>query len=76
MTIEIKPLTGCIGAEVFGADVGNPDHFGALMEAFATHAVIGIRDQEITPVQQLAFARRFVQRTPFSAAMPRPPRHC
>ncbi|MGI9411024.1 MAG: TauD/TfdA dioxygenase family protein, partial [Hyphomicrobiaceae bacterium] len=58
MTIDIKPLTGGIGAEVFGADVSNASQTDALLEAFADHAVIVIRDQDITPDQQIAFAQR------------------
>lgn len=58
MAIEVKPLTGVIGAEIFGADVSNPDHFDSVMDAFAAHGVIVIRDQQITPDEQIAFARR------------------
>ncbi len=58
MTIEVKPLTGAIGAEIFGADVSDPAQHNDLMAAFAAHAVIAIRDQTVTPDQQIAFARR------------------
>ena len=56
--IDVKPLTGCIGAEVFDADVSDARQTDVLMDAFATHAVIVIRDRNITPEQQLAFAKR------------------
>ena len=56
--IDVRPLTGSIGAEVFGADVGDAGQSDTLMDAFARHAVIVIRDQSITPEQQLAFAMR------------------
>lgn len=59
MTIEIKPLAGNLGAEIFGADVTNPDHFQTLLDAFSQHGVIAIREQDITPEQQIAFAERF-----------------
>ena len=58
MTIDIKPLTCGIGAEIFGADVSDADQTDTLLEAFAEHAVIVIRDQNITPDQQIAFAQR------------------
>ena len=57
--MEIRPLTTSIGAEIIGADVSNPDQFGAIHKAFTDHAVIVIRDQKITPQQQIDFARRF-----------------
>lgn len=59
MTIEIKPLTGGIGAEVLGADVSDVGQFDTIMKAFTDYAVIAIRDQKIAPEQQIAFARRF-----------------
>jgi taurine dioxygenase len=59
MTMEIKPLTGGIGAEIFGADISDPNQFGPIMQAFTDYAVIAIRNQNITPEQQIAFARRF-----------------
>ncbi len=58
MSFEVKPLTGGIGAEVMGANVADLEQADALMAAFTDHAVIVIRDQKITPDQQLAFARR------------------
>ncbi len=59
MSINIKPMTGSIGAEIFGANVADPGQFNALHEAFVDHAVIVIRGQSITPEEQIAFARRF-----------------
>lgn len=58
MALDVKPLTGGIGAEIFGADVTDAGQFDALMTAFTEHAVIVIRDQKITPGEQIAFARR------------------
>ena len=57
--MEIKPLTGGLGAEILGADVRDVDAFEAIKDAFATHSVIVIRGQTITPEDHLAFARRF-----------------
>ena len=57
--MEVRPLTGSIGAEIFSANVADPNQFSAIRDAFAEHGVIVIRDQTITPGQQIAFARRF-----------------
>ena len=56
--MDVKPLTTGLGAEIFNADVRDPGQTGDLLEAFGEHAVIAIRDQHITPDEQLAFARR------------------
>ncbi len=57
--MEIRPLTGGVGAEILDADVRDADGFAAIQEAFSAHSVIVIRDQSITPEEHLAFARRF-----------------
>ncbi len=59
MTLEIKPLTGGSGAEIFGANVADTNQFGDIHQAFTDHGVVAIRDQHISPEQQIAFARRF-----------------
>ena len=56
MAIEVKPLTGGLGAEIIGADVRDPAQFNAIFKAFVDHSVIAIRDQHITPDDQIAFA--------------------
>jgi taurine dioxygenase len=57
--MEIRPLTGALGAEIFGADVKDPNQFEAIHAAFAKHSVIVLRDQDASPEDLLAFARRF-----------------
>jgi len=60
--IDVVPMTGAIGAEIFGVDLSKPladDVFEEIHRAFLDHLVIFFRDQEITPDQQKAFARRF-----------------
>ena len=57
--MQIKPLTGGSGAEILGADVTDAAQFPALHQAFADHGVIVVRDQAISPEQQIAFARQF-----------------
>ncbi|MEL6999996.1 MAG: TauD/TfdA family dioxygenase [Pseudomonadota bacterium] len=58
MALEVKPLTGAIGAEIIGADVRDPAQFDTIFQAFTDHSVIAIRDQHITPDDQIAFAER------------------
>ncbi|MDX1484272.1 MAG: TauD/TfdA family dioxygenase [Alphaproteobacteria bacterium] len=63
-TISIQPLSAHTGAEISGVDLGAPldeATFGAIRRAFSDWGVIFFRDQDITPAQQLAFARRFGQ---------------
>ena len=57
--MDIRPLTGGLGAEIMGADIRNPSDLDSIKSAFAEHSVIVIRDQEITPDDHLAFARQF-----------------
>jgi taurine dioxygenase len=57
--MEIRPLTGCLGAEIFGADLRIEEQFGEIQAAFAKHSVIVLRDQEISSEDHLDFARRF-----------------
>jgi taurine dioxygenase len=61
MPIEITPLAGVIGAEIRGVDVSAMDArtFEAVNRAMLEHGVIVIRDQDITPAQQVAFAKRW-----------------
>jgi taurine dioxygenase len=60
-SIEVKPINGCIGAEICGADLGRLDDTGfqVIHDALVAHGVIVLRDQDITLEQQMAFGRRF-----------------
>jgi taurine dioxygenase len=61
-TIEVHPLGGALGAEVFGADLSQDldnETFADIHQALLDHLVIFFRDQQLTPERQLAFARRF-----------------
>lgn len=58
-TIEIRPLTGTIGARVTGLrlnEVGSQD-LEALRTAFLEHCVLWFPDQHLDAASQLAFAR-------------------
>ena len=57
--MDIRPLTGTVGAEILGADVRRDGDFAPIRQAFIDHGVIVIRDQVLTPDNHLAFARRW-----------------
>ncbi len=60
--MSIAPLGTAAGAEVLGVDLSRPldaATFAAIEAAFDKYGVLVIRDQHITPAQQLAFALRF-----------------
>lgn len=61
-TIEVKPLTPVIGAEVGGVDLASElsnHQFAEIRRAFLDHAVLVFRDQTLTGEQHKAFGRRF-----------------
>ncbi len=61
-SIEIRPLTGAIGAEIFGVDLSRELGNSAreqIHQAFLKHKAIFFRDQTMTPHQQLDFASGF-----------------
>lgn len=60
--IEILPVTPTIGALVLGVDLREPlapGEVAALERALLLHHVLFFRDQDLTPEQQIAFARHF-----------------
>ncbi|MEF7617063.1 TauD/TfdA family dioxygenase [Aquincola sp. MAHUQ-54] len=60
--VEIRPLAGPLGAEVFGLDLSRPladDDFARIHRAHLDHHVLVFRDLRITPGEQVAFSRRF-----------------
>jgi taurine dioxygenase len=62
VSIDIKPLTATIGAEVHGADLRDGFSDGdvsTIRTALLDHLVVCFRDQEIDDEQHLAFALRF-----------------
>jgi taurine dioxygenase len=55
-------MTAAAGVEVTGIDLAQPlddTVFAAIEEAFDAHGVLVVRNQNITPAQQIAFARCF-----------------
>ncbi|PWG73569.1 taurine dioxygenase, partial [Enterococcus hirae] len=59
--ITVHPIAGTMGAEIRGGDLANlsAEVFAELKAAWLEHQVVVLRDQDITPEQQLAFAHRF-----------------
>ena len=60
--IEVRRISGALGAEVHGIDASRelPDEaIGELRSAFLDHLVIVLRGQKLAPRQLVAFAGRF-----------------
>jgi len=57
--MEIRPLTGAIGAEILGADLRDAAQFPVIRQAFVDHGVITLRDQAISADDHLGFAERW-----------------
>jgi len=60
--LEIRPLSGAIGAEIFGVDLArdlDDSTVAAIRRAWLDHLVIFFRDQDLPPARLLALARRF-----------------
>lgn len=59
--IQVKPISGALGAEIHGVDLAQLDEeiFAEIHHAFMENLVIFFRDQTITPDQQVAFSARF-----------------
>lgn len=72
--MEIAPLSGPLGAEVWGLDLARRLDENALAEvraALTVHKVLAFRDQELTPAQHIALTGRLggVLRLPFIAPL-------
>ncbi|MFM2078294.1 MAG: alpha-ketoglutarate-dependent taurine dioxygenase [Actinomycetota bacterium] len=67
--ITVRPVTPHCGAEVTGADLAEPtdDVMATLVDALAAHSVLFVRDQDLSPDEQLALTRAFgdVLRVPY-----------
>lgn len=60
--MEIRKLTGTIGAEIFGVDVSRPLSSAVLADVrqcLLDHCVIFFRDQGLTMEEHIAFVRQF-----------------
>mgnify|MGYP001208684541 FL=1 len=62
MTIEVRQATPMTGAEILGVDLAaelSDSVFGSIQAALDVHGVVFLRDQKLTPQQQVAFTARF-----------------
>ena len=60
--LDVRPVSGALGAEITGIDLArdlSDETIAAIRRALLDHLVIFFRDQDITPDQHLAFAKRF-----------------
>ena len=67
LQLDIEPLTGTLGAVVHGIDLTRDltaEQAAAVRSAAVAHRVIFLRDQHLTPGQQVAFSRHFGTLTP------------
>jgi len=65
--IEVRPVSGHTGADIDGVDLKQPlsdQQVATIRAALLKWKVVFFRDQDITPAEQAAFARRFGQATP------------
>jgi taurine dioxygenase len=61
-SIEVRPVSGAIGAEIRGVDLAREPSDGTIAlirRAWLEHLVVFFRDQNLAPAQFLGFARRF-----------------
>ena len=61
-TIQTIPVSPALGAEIGGVDLSQSlgdDVIAEIRQAWLEYRVVFFRDQDITPEQHLAFARRF-----------------
>jgi alpha-ketoglutarate-dependent sulfate ester dioxygenase len=71
--LDVRPMSGYIGAEIFGADLSGPLDAGIVAEIRATllkWKVVFFRDQHITQAQHIAFGQLFCQVTPAHPTLP------
>ena len=59
--LEIRPLTGALGAEIFNADLANLDDagFAVIHKAFLDYSAVIFHDVHLTQEQFAAFGQRF-----------------
>ena len=76
MTVEVRPVTSVIGAEITGVDLREPlssDDVDAIEQALLDHLVVFFRNQELDDTQHRDFAAQFGELEPFVLAPPANP---
>ena len=60
-SIDVRPVGSFIGAEIGGVDIANlaDEQFAEIRRAFIEYGVVFFRQQNITPQQQVDFAKRW-----------------
>src|SRR5205085_6405592 len=61
-SLDIRPLSGALGAEILGIDLSadvSDETVAAIRAAWLEHLVVFFRDQQLEPAQLLGVARRF-----------------
>jgi len=75
--LDVQPISGSLGAEVFGVEVAaiNDDIFEEIYRALLEHQVIFFRDQSIDSDQYLAFGKRWgeIEIYPYMKGLPTHP---
>ena len=76
--IEVVPIAGALGAELYGVDLSQPPDevpFAAIHQAFLDHLVIFLPGQRITPEVHRDFAALFgeIDNAPFAGPFRPPP---
>jgi len=71
--LDVRPLSGTIGAEIRGVDLHqaiSDDAVAAIRAALLRYRVIFLPGQHLEPAEHLAFARRFGEVTPAHPVIP------
>lgn len=71
--LDVTPLSGTIGAEIRGVDLGEPlapDVVAAIRAVWVQRRVVFFPDQHLDPAQHVAFARQFGEVTPAHPVIP------
>ena len=72
-TIAVRPIAPSCGAELSGVDLrhASAEDLGFVVEALSRHHVVFLRDQQLTPQDQVALTARFgpVLRVPYIEPM-------
>lgn len=62
-SMEVRPITGALGCEIFGVDLANlrDGEFARIHQAFLDHSAVMFHDQVLTQEQFAAFGQRFAK---------------
>jgi alpha-ketoglutarate-dependent taurine dioxygenase len=72
-TLDIRPMSGYTGAEIFGVDLREPlapEVVAEIRRTLLQWKVVFFRDQDLTRAQHIAFGRQFGDVTPAHPTLP------